>query len=260
MARPSRHVRAGLVVPLAIVTAWQVLVDVGALALDFLPAPDEVLTALAHEITSGELTGHLAHTLLVTVAATGVAMIIGGALGLGFGLVPALRINAGASVDFLRTIPAVALMPIAMLSIGPGPLTQLLLAAWAAQWPILINTAGAVAGVHPRLYDVGRMLRFSPATTLRKIVVPALVPAWLVGGRLATIVALHVTITAEMVMAPEGLGGELVQSLDGLNVPRVWAYAVTCGIVGGLLNAALRRLVRHAQPAGAAQQAGAGNP
>ena len=153
------------------------------------------------------------------------ALATGGALGLGVGLLPRLRINVLASIDVLRTVPAVSLMPIALLALGPAPVTELLLATWAAQWAVVVNISGGVRGIPERYYDVARMLRLTRAGILRTVVVPAVVPAAMVGMRLAVIVALHVTITAEMVMAPAGLGGAMVRAMQTLDVDRLWAYA-----------------------------------
>ena len=85
-------------------------------------------------------------------------------------------------------------------------------------------------------------------TTLRKIVVPAVVPAWLVGARMSVIIAVLVAIVAEMIMYPRGLGGGLIESLHALAPARMWAYALVCGIVGAMLNAVLRHGVRLALP------------
>ena len=248
-----------IVSPLVALAAWQLLVTAGVLRFDFLPAPDAVLAEFAREVASGELPGHAARTGGMALLAAAIAMVVGGVTGLGIGLSRRLRTNVMASIDVLRTIPAIALMPVVMLAVGPRPGAQLLLAAWAAQWPILINTAGGAADIHPRLHDVGQMLQFTRAANLRKIVLPAVVPAWLVGARVATIISLHVTITAEMVMAPVGLGGAIVRSLDGLAVERLWAYALTCGLLGGLFNAGLRRLLRWVLPGSPANRP-AGRP
>jgi ABC-type nitrate/sulfonate/bicarbonate transport system permease component len=244
---PLRRGR-GWIVPVVTVVAWQMLVETGVLAFRFLPAPDQVARAVLQVVRSGALAADLLHTTAITVLAAMIALALGGVLGLGFGLLPRLRRNAMASVDVLRTIPAVALMPIALLTFGPAPSTELMLAVWAAQWPVVVSTAAGVRNVPDRLYDVARMLQLSRTATIRKIVIPAVVPSWLAGARLATIIALHVTITAEMVMAPAGLGGALVQAMQALNVERMWAYAVVCGIVGASANAGLRRLVAAALP------------
>ena len=151
-----------------------------------------------------------------------------------------------ASIDVLRTIPAVALVPVAVLSFGPTVKTEVILATYAALWPVIVNTAGGVAAVHPRQYDVARMLRFSPATTVRKIVAPAVLPAWLVGARMAVIVGFMVAIVAEMLLYTDGLGGGLIESFNALSPARVWAYTLVCGVIGFVLTASLRHVVRIA--------------
>jgi NitT/TauT family transport system permease protein len=247
-AEPRTRRGRGWIVPVVIVVVWQVLVDAGVLTFRFLPAPDRIARAMTEAARSGDLAADLLYTTAIAVLASSIALALGGVLGLGFGLLPRLRHNAMASVDVLRTIPAVALMPVALLTFGPSPGTELMLAVWAAQWPVLVGTAAGVRSVPDRLYDVAAMLRLSRTATIRKIVIPAVVPAWLAGARLATVIALHVTITAEMVMAPAGLGGALVQAMQALNVDRMWAYAVVCGIVGASTNGGLRRLVAVALP------------
>lgn len=249
----------GLLVPLAGVGAWQLLVSTGALNYSYLPAPVEVGESLIALAASGELAADLAHSLAIVCLAAALALALGGVLGFAIGSLPPVRTYLMASVDFLRTIPAVALLPVALLSFGPGSGTELILATWAAQWPVLVNTAGAVATVPARLHDVARTLRFSRARTVRTIVLPAVLPAWLVGARVAAMIALLVTVVAEMIMTPEGLGGGLIQSMQALDPARMWAYALICGVVGALLNATLRRAVRIGLPGSAANldQAGA---
>jgi sulfonate transport system permease protein len=239
---------SGLLVPLAAIATWQVLESAGLLTYEYLPSPTEVLAAVVELTRTGELAGDLAYTLGVALVATAITLPLGGALGLAIGLVPGVRRYLLASIDFLRTIPAVALVPVAVLTFGPAPRTELMLAVYAGMWPIVLNTAGGVAGIHPRQYDVARTLQLSPAARLRKIVVPAVIPAWLVGARLSAVVALVVAIVTEMMVSPRGLGGGLVQSLNALAPARMWAYALVCGVVGMVLNAGLRRAVRLAVP------------
>jgi ABC-type nitrate/sulfonate/bicarbonate transport system permease component len=245
----------GWVAPLALVGSWQVSVSSGVLDYQFLPAPTEIAGALR---SSGELPTDVIGTLGVSVLATMIALVVGGGVGLVVGLVPALHGYTAASIDFLRTIPAVALMPVALLALGVGPHTGLLLAVYAACWPLVLNTAGGVAAVPPRLREVARTLRLSPAATAYKVVLPAVVPAWLVGARLSAIIALHVTIITQMLITGTGLGGGLIAALHGLNPTRMWVYALTCGALGYLLNATLRHAVRLALPGSTANRVPAG--
>jgi ABC-type nitrate/sulfonate/bicarbonate transport system permease component len=247
---------AGFVVPLAVVAAWQALKSAGVLDYEYLPSPRELLAAAVDLASSGELVDDIAHTLGVTVVAAAISMVIGAALGLAIGLMQTARRYLMASVDFLRTIPAVALVPVAVLSFGPVGFAEIALATYAATWPIVLHTADGVAAVHPRQYDVARMLRLGPVSTVRKIVIPAAAPAWLVGARMAVIISLLVAIVAEMIMSSRGLGAGLTESMHALAPARMWAYAVVCGILGALLNAGLRRAVHFALPGAPAQSLG----
>ena len=247
---------AGFVVPLAAVAGCQALKSMGSHDYEYLPSPRELLTALVDLARSGELVNDIAHTLGVALVAAAIGMIVGAALGLAVGLIPTVRRYTMASIDFLRTIPAVALVPIAVLSFGPVRTAEVALATYAALWPIVLHTAGGVAAVHPRQYDVARMLRLGRVATMRKVVIPAAVPAWLVGARMAVIIALLVAIVAEMMMSSRGLGGGLAESMHALAPARMWAYAVVCGLLGLMLNAGLRRAVRLAFPGAPAQSSG----
>jgi ABC-type nitrate/sulfonate/bicarbonate transport system permease component len=203
----------GLLVPLAALVGWQAMTSTGLLDFEYLPSPREILTALIYLVRTGELVDDVAHTLGVATAASAVSMVVGGALGVAIGLGPQVRRYSMASVDFLRTIPAVALVPIAVLSFGPVWTAEFALATYAALWPIVLHTSAGAAAVHPRQYDVASMLHLGRVATIRKIVLPSAVPEWLVGARMAVIIALLVTIVAEMMMSSQGLGGGLSEAM-----------------------------------------------
>jgi sulfonate transport system permease protein len=240
--RPRRSL-TGLAVPTAALAMWQLCASMGLLRYEYLPAPVDVAMAFAQMFRSGELVDDVFHTLLVSLIAATSAVALGAVIGLAVGLQPILRRYSVASIDFLRAIPAVALVPVAVMTLGPFVMTEVILAFYAALWPVVLCTAGGAAATHPRQYDVAKMLHFSPMTTLRKVVVPAAVPEWLVGARLAAVIALLVAIVTEMIMYHHGLGGGLVRSLNALAPARVWAYALFCGVIGFALNALLGRAV-----------------
>jgi sulfonate transport system permease protein len=238
----------GWLVPVVAVATWQALKSAALLDYEYLPSPREVVAALGDLMRSGALAKDVAHTVGVAAVAVAISLTAGAAFGYAIGLVPAVRRYTMASVDFLRTIPAVALVPIAVLSFGPVRMAEIALATYAALWPVVLHTAGGVAAVHPRQYDVARTLRLGTATTVRKLVIPAAVPAWLVGARMSVTIALLVAIVAEMMMSSDGLGGGLTASMHALAPARMWAYAIVCGMLGVVLNAGLRRAVRIALP------------
>jgi ABC-type nitrate/sulfonate/bicarbonate transport system permease component len=99
--------------------------------------------------------------------------------------------------------------------------------------------------VHPIKRDVARTFRLSRAETLRKIVFPVAMPSVLVGARLSVVTALVVSIVAEMLISPNGVGYGLVFSQQALQPGDMWAYAVVAGIMGYLLNVVLVQIVRR---------------
>ncbi len=239
---------AGWATVLAVLALWQLLVATGVLEFDYLPSPTEVGGALADEISSGALLSAAGYTIGIAVLASAIAIVVGVAIGLAVGLVAPVRDNTMASLDVLRTLPVVALMPVALLVWGAGSQTEIIVATYAAVWPILLNTAGGVRAVHPRLHEVSRTFRLNRAEKMRKIVLPAAIPAILVGCRLAVVNALVIAIVAEMLVSSKGLGWSLVQAQQALQPSTMWGYAVACGVIGFAFNALLVRGVRVAFP------------
>jgi ABC-type nitrate/sulfonate/bicarbonate transport system permease component len=239
-------------VVLLAVLVWEGLVRSGILHFEYLPAPSTVLGGFGDLLASGALLADVAHTLGVALLAAGIAMIVGGLLGAAIGLLSPFRILTNSSVDFLRSLPVIALIPVAILLWGPEFRTEVLVAVYAAIWPVLVNAAAGVQGVHPRLYEVANTFQLSRAERLRKIVLPVATPSVLVGGRLAVVTALVVAIVAEMLANPQGVGWGIMRAQQGLRAERMWAYAISSGTLGFLVNAALVFAVARALPGGVA--------
>lgn len=260
-ARAARIVHAanpsGWLVIIAVLLAWELAVATGILSLRYLPAPSEVAIAAGELAASGRLFVDIGHTLGTTLMAGGIGALIGIAIGVVFGLFQTFRLYSGSSIDFFRTIPVTALVPVALLIWGPSNLSEIVVAAYAATWPILINTAGGVRSIPPRLYDVASVLRLSRLGVLTKVVVPAAAQSILVGLRLGIVTALVLAIVAEMLINPRGLGWGLIQSQNALAPDRLWAYTLTIGLLAYLLNMLLVLLVRVVLPGSARQMAGA---
>lgn len=256
-ARVARAVHAlnpaAWLVIAGLVLAWQLAIAFDLLTLNYLPAPTEIAAEMGSLISSGQLFTDVGHTLRTTVVATGVATLVGVTFGLASGLFATFRLYSTSSIDFLRTIPVTALVPAALLIWGPSDTAEVTVAAYAATWPILINTAGGVRAIPQRLYDVATVLRLSRWNTLRKIVVPAGTQSILVGLRLGTVTALVLAIVAEMLINPKGLGWGVIQAQNALRPERLWAYTITVGILAYLLNMLLVWIVRRTLPGSASQ-------
>jgi ABC-type nitrate/sulfonate/bicarbonate transport system permease component len=233
-----------LVVAIAI-GLWELLIATSVINFDYMPPPSEIVGSARELASSGVLADSVWHTTKVTLIASGVALVIGVSLGAAVGLLRTVRTYTQGTIDVFRTIPVVAVMPVALLVWGTGAKSEIIVASFAATWPITINTAAGVGRVHPIKRDVARTFRLSRTETLRKIVFPVAMPAILVGARLSVVTALVVSIVAEMLINPEGIGYGLVFSQQALQSGDMWAYAVVAGIMGYLLNVLLVQIVRR---------------
>lgn len=228
---------------------WEGLLRAGLAHYQNLPPPSAIAGGLVEIIGNGQLLADALHTLRVALVGWAAAVVIGVAAGLILGVSATLRDYSLATIEVLRPMPGIAFAPVALLLFGFSLQMELMVVILPALWPVLINTMGAVAGVHARLFDVGRTFRLSGAETLRKIMLPAALPGVLVGARLSMTLALVLAVVAEMVGNPAGLGYAVVREQQAMRPDLVFAYVVAIGALGVTLNAALTGAVARLFPA-----------
>ena len=238
----------GLLTMVVLLALWEALIRFGVVDFQNLPAPTSVAARAGDLVLSGELAADVVHTLRVTLIGWAVASVVGVALGTLLGLWrPAWRWSM-ASIEVLRAVPPVALVPVAVLLFGFSVRMELLLIVYVGAWPVLVNTIDGVRHVRPELVDVATMLRLSRVTSLRKIVLPAAMPSIAVGLRLALSLALVLAVVAEMVGNPRGVGNALIAAQLALQPEEMFAYVFTIGLLGIGLNAVFRYLTSRALP------------
>jgi sulfonate transport system permease protein len=239
----------GLATIVGILAIWQILVSTKI--IDFAPiaSPFEIWSGLSYLAgSSGGLWTAVSHTLKCAVIAWALAVVTGGMIGTLVALNGTVASWAGSTVDLFRSLPVIALIPIAILIWGTGSKTEIILGAYAGLWPMLMNTAGGARSVPPALGDVARVLRLSRLATVRKIILPSTASSMLVGARLALATALVICVVAEILGLQSGIGNQLVLEQSGGQTARMWAYILVIGTLGILLNFILVRLVRALFP------------
>jgi ABC-type nitrate/sulfonate/bicarbonate transport system permease component len=164
-----------------------------------------------------------------------VAVGIGG--GLALGTSPVLRRVAAPIVEFLRAIPAPALLPFALLVLGVGNDSKIFVIAFVCLWPILLNAVDGVSGVDPTLVDTGRVYRIPASDRLRRVVLPAAAPQIFAGMRTSLSLALILMVISEMVASSNGIGYFVLQSQRSFAIPEMWSGIILLGILGYLFNA-----------------------
>ncbi len=247
----------GLVAPAALIAAAEIAMRVWGSASMSLAAPSDIAVALAKGLADGSVL----HATGQTLAAAGAGLALGGlaglAIGVLFGLVRTVDRLMEVTVEAIRPIPSVAILPLAMLMFGFGYSMEIAIVAFSCLWPIMIYTRSAMAGIEPRLMEVSRALGLSSWDRIVKIVLPAALPRILLAFRLAAAIALVVAVTVEIAINPLGLGYGILVAQQGLQPDLMLAYLAWIGIVGWAVNAlmlvAQQRLFGRAAMAEAAQ-------
>jgi len=238
----------GMAVVAGILLAWQLVVATGIITYSSFPAPTAILDAFVYLSGHGILWPQVAHTLRCVFISWSLAVLIGSTVGLLIGLNKTAASWGTATIDLLRSLPVLVLIPIGILIWGPATQTEIIIGTYAGLWPMILNTAGGVRSVSPRLREVAATMGLSRAETLFKIVVPSTSASMLVGARLALSSALIICVVAEMLGLQAGVGNLLVLQRSADQPERMWAFVLTVGILGLLVNVALNWLVRLVSP------------
>jgi ABC-type nitrate/sulfonate/bicarbonate transport system permease component len=234
-----------MLLPVAALAAFEIWARAIHLQSDSLAPPSAIIVALIGAFQDGSILSATRDTLISAFA----GLMIGGAIGLGFGIALGIfhlfdRLME-VTIEALRPIPSVALLPIALIAMGFGYRMEIAVVAFACIWPVLILSRAAIGAIEPRLMEVSRALCLKPSDRVRKIIIPAALPRIFLAFRLAAGVALIVAVTVEIAINPIGLGAAIMTAQQALRPDLMLAYLFWIGSVGYLLNSALVAAQRH---------------
>ena len=234
-----------LLLPVATLVLFEVWARAIDLQSDSLAPPSAVIAALGEAFRDGSILVATRDTLISAFA----GLSIGGAIGLAFGIALGIfhifdRLME-VTIEAIRPIPSIALLPIALIALGFGYRMEIMIVAFACVWPILILSRAAVGGIEPRLIEVSRALHLSAVDRVRKIIIPAALPRIFLAFRLAAGIALIVAVTVEIAINPIGLGAAIMTAQQALRPDLMLAYLFWIGLIGYLLNIGLVVAQRH---------------
>lgn len=246
----------GWVLPLAVVAAAEAWFLFNPILSDTLAAPSKILVGALEVMTDGTLLRTTYQTIFAAAAGLLIGMIAGTACGILVGLSRFADRFSSWSVDMLRPIPSVALIPLALLTFGYGYRMEYAVVAWATFWPFLILTQHALKQIDVRLIEVSKLMGFGIFSRIFKIMLPAAAPRLFTALRLSVGLALVVAVTVEIAANPQGLGYGLMVSQETIRPDRMFALLIWVGILGWALNYILvrleGRLFAHRAPGSAA--------
>ncbi len=229
----------GLLLAAALVGLWQWVADHRLVSPVFLPGPDRAWAALIKGFSTGDLMGKLLATIERMFWGWLVASLVGIVLGAAIGISANLRDFLGPTLEFLRPLPASAIIPVAIALLGLSDGMVLSVIVFGALWPVLLSTIHGFASVEPTLYEVGRALGLSRGAIIVKIALPSASPDILGGMRLGLTVALIVAIVCEMLAGRDGLGNWILLAARAFRAPDLYAGVILLAALGCLTSFAL---------------------
>ncbi|WP_324652003.1 ABC transporter permease [Georgenia sp. H159] len=199
-------------------------------------SPLETLNSLVSIIADGDLWEPLRHTLQAWGTGLGIAILVAVPLGFLLGRLDFAYKASVVVIDFLRSIPAVALIPLAVLLFGTGLFSVVLLVAFAAFWPLLLQTIYGARDVDRVAQESFRAYSIGGLRKVGYLILPSASPYVATGVRIAAYVSLLIAIGVQLIMPSDGLGAEiLVSQLSGA-LPRMYAFILISGILGVVIN------------------------
>jgi ABC-type nitrate/sulfonate/bicarbonate transport system permease component len=212
----------------------------------YLPPLSGILRALVDEATTAAFWQAVGDTVLAWTLGLLIAVVAGVVLGVGIGSVEPLRRATASTIEFLRPIPSVALIPLAILLFGVDIRSTLVLVIYASFWQVIVQVLHGVHDVDPVARETARSYGLSRWAQVRYVTWPTALPYILTGVRLAAAVALILTITSELVIGNPGLGKEIGLAQSGGAVAAMYALVLVTGLLGVVVNVLARWLERQA--------------
>lgn len=244
MIHRSLHGVAPWLVPLVLVALWQGAASAGLISSRIAPAPSDVVLAGWELIVSGELFTHL----WASFKRAALGFVIGGGLGLVLGLlcggIRSFEVALDTTVQMIRNVPHLALIPLVILWFGIDEEGKLFLVALGVLFPIYLNTFHGIRSVDPALIEMGRSYGLNRWQLFRHVILPGAMSSILVGVRFALGFMWLTLIVAETISANSGIGYMAMNAREFFQTDVVVLAIVLYALLGKAADMAARGLER----------------
>lgn len=232
------------IVPVALLAVWQIASVAGFIPARVMPAPSDVAIAGWKLVLSGEL----GKNIWVSFWRASVGFLIGGGIGFAFGLANGLSKLSNQLTDttlqMVRNVPHLALIPLVILWFGIDESAKLFLVALGVFFPIYLNTLHGIRTVDPQLIEMGRIYGMSNGELFRRVIFPSALPSIFVGLRFALGIMWLTLIVAETIAASSGLGYMAMQAREFMQIDVVVLSILIYALLGKLADSSARALER----------------
>jgi sulfonate transport system permease protein len=229
-------------VPIGLLIAWQLLAQAGIISTRVLPAPTQVFEAAVRLTLSGELF----RNLTISLGRAGTGFVIGGSIGLVLGVLNGVSRRAESlldtSVQMIRNIPHLSLIPLVILWFGIGEQARIFLVALGVFFPIYNDTFHGIRSIDPNLIEMGRVYGLKKHDLFWQIVLPGALPSILVGLRYALGLMWLTLIVAETIAASSGIGYMAMNAREFMQTDVVVLSILLYALLGKLADTIVRML------------------
>lgn len=228
-----------------VLAAFEILIRLDVIPNRWFPPVSEIWSTLFAALVTSEFWADVANTLLGWVIGLGIAVVLAVPIGMIIGSNPVVAAASRATIEFLRPIPSVALIPLAVLLWGIDLPTKVFLVAFASFWPILFQAFYGIQSVDTQQLQVIRVYRLGRLAAFRHVIVPTTAPYVATGLRISAAIALALAITAEIVVGAPGLGRSIMLAQSSGATTDMYAFILATGLIGWALNSVFMRAERR---------------
>jgi sulfonate transport system permease protein len=222
----------GLVLPVVLAVAWEFVVRMGWASGRLAPPPSVILATFINLARTGDLQRNTLVTLARVAAGFGIGVVAATVIGAATGYSPLLRRLLDPSLQALRAIPSIAWVPLFILWLGIFEASKVTLIAVGVFFPVYLGLMGAIQSVDRKLVEVGRAFRLSDVAMVRRVLLPAVLPAYVISLRSGLGLGWMFVVAAELMGASEGLGYLLIDGQQLGKPAEIVAAIVAFAIVG----------------------------
>lgn len=239
----------GFVPLLTLILLWEWVTK--AFASIYFPPPSKIVVNFWELLFSGPISHmFMTESMTTDVAATVgrllVGLLIGSAAGIVFGAFigrsMVLRELTDPIVEFLRSIPATATLPLFIILLGGEGGMRIAFIAYSVMWFVLINATSGVTSIHQTLIDTGQAFRIGKGKNFFRLILPAALPRIFAGLRIGTTVALLTAVVSELMLATNGIGYRLMLAQNMFNMTELWSWMLLLALLGFILNALMESI------------------
>jgi ABC-type nitrate/sulfonate/bicarbonate transport system permease component len=241
----ASSVLLGVVGLLGFAALLEVLPRAGVVPAEYLPPTSRISQALVAQTERPAFWTAFLDTLQTWLTGLAIAVVAGVVVGVVIGAVPLLREATASTIEFLRPIPSVALIPLAVVLLGTGMEATLVLVVYASFWQVLVQVLHGVADVDPIARETANSYRLGRWERVRYLLWPTTLPYAMTGVRLAASVALILTVTGELTIGTPGLGKEIEVAYSSNAIAAMYSLVVVTGLLGVVANVVTRSAERR---------------